>query len=316
LIMETRNGLVYTLFAQEVGPMVKSRYPLVGKVQYNQILGRIWKGMPETERAKYQKKADNMNLAQDITHQIVEKPDIPEQQQVITQDIPKQKVTEPQGPTLTTKIVPAINNPNIKSTGHAVNNSNQRAFTAFSAAVRPNLERQNPRMKNEQITEMLEQNWNQLGEEERYKYSRVSKRGFGDYFGKFKEVEMYKNNKNQEKEVNQEREVIDLESEAKDGTVIETVHTQNSEADDIRIIKDNGTHSSPLKEVHKENLEVLYPGISISQPQSGSTAECGGCQGLEREVSGLKRDLGEKTEVIAKLVKRIRYLEDVTGYKY
>ena len=156
--METRNGLVYTLFAQEVGPMVKSRYPLVGKVQYNQILGRIWKGMPETERAKYQKKADNMNLAQDITEQMVNRPNIPEQL-VIKQDIPKQKVTEPQGPTLTTKIVAAINNPNIKSTGHAVNNSNQRAFTAFSAAVRPSLERQNPRMRNEQINQMLELNW-------------------------------------------------------------------------------------------------------------------------------------------------------------
>ena len=58
--MQSNSSMVYVLFAQEVGPMVKNRYPEVGKVQYNQILGRIWKGMPERDRGKYQKKADNL----------------------------------------------------------------------------------------------------------------------------------------------------------------------------------------------------------------------------------------------------------------
>merc|ERR1712129_149536 len=249
---------------------------------------------------------------------------------VITPDISKQIVTkpEPQGPTLTTNLVPAINNPNIKSTNHAVNNSNQRAFTAFSAAVRPSLERQNPRMRNEQINQLLEQNWNQLGEDERYKYSKVAKPRLGDYFGRFRAVELYKNNKKPEK---QEKEVIYLDDEGSNTPATKTLHPKKSEVDeDIRIIKENTTHpkSSNKEEITlenddigmeedvKENLEVLYPSISITPPEPGAGGECGGCEGLDKEVSGLKRELTDKSEVIARLVKRIRYLEDVTEYKY
>ena len=49
---------VYLLFAREVGPMVKAKYPNIQKIQFNQILGRIWTEMPEQERNKYEAKAD------------------------------------------------------------------------------------------------------------------------------------------------------------------------------------------------------------------------------------------------------------------
>ena len=54
--MVTRSELVYKVFAQEVGPMVKARYPLVEKVQYNQILARIWRGLTDADREKYREK--------------------------------------------------------------------------------------------------------------------------------------------------------------------------------------------------------------------------------------------------------------------
>ena len=45
---------VYTLFAREVGPMVKSRYPNIQSTQFNQILDRIWTQMPEQEKERYE----------------------------------------------------------------------------------------------------------------------------------------------------------------------------------------------------------------------------------------------------------------------
>ena len=38
--------------------MVKAKYPNIQKIQFNQILGRIWTEMPEQERNKYEAKAD------------------------------------------------------------------------------------------------------------------------------------------------------------------------------------------------------------------------------------------------------------------
>eukprot|EP00092_Neocalanus_flemingeri_P022285 GFUD01024165.1.p1 GENE.GFUD01024165.1~~GFUD01024165.1.p1 ORF type:complete len:919 (-),score=261.07 GFUD01024165.1:38-2794(-) len=53
-----KNQHVYLLFAKEVGPLVKAKYPTIQKVQFNQILGRIWNEMPTSERDKYHQKAE------------------------------------------------------------------------------------------------------------------------------------------------------------------------------------------------------------------------------------------------------------------
>merc|ERR1711911_318095 len=50
--------LVYMLFAREVGPLVKTKYPSIEKMQFNQILGRIWSELPPVEKNKYILKAD------------------------------------------------------------------------------------------------------------------------------------------------------------------------------------------------------------------------------------------------------------------
>ena len=50
--------LVYMLFAREVGPLVKNKYPNIEKMQFNQILGRIWSELPQVEKNKYILKAD------------------------------------------------------------------------------------------------------------------------------------------------------------------------------------------------------------------------------------------------------------------
>ena len=49
---------VYSLFAREVGPMVKSRYPNIQKTQFNQIMDRIWTKMPEQWKEGYAARAD------------------------------------------------------------------------------------------------------------------------------------------------------------------------------------------------------------------------------------------------------------------
>jgi len=49
---------VYLLFAREVGPLVKAKYPTVQKIQFNQILGRIWSEMPKVERDRYHERAE------------------------------------------------------------------------------------------------------------------------------------------------------------------------------------------------------------------------------------------------------------------
>ena len=51
---------VYLLFAKEVGPLVKSKYPTIQKVQFNLILGRIWSEMPDSEKALYKQKAERV----------------------------------------------------------------------------------------------------------------------------------------------------------------------------------------------------------------------------------------------------------------
>ena len=50
----------FRLFAREVGPMVKAKYPNIQKIQFNNILARIWTEMPEQERDKYAAKADKL----------------------------------------------------------------------------------------------------------------------------------------------------------------------------------------------------------------------------------------------------------------
>ena len=54
---------VYLIFAREVGPLIKAKYPNVQKVQFNQILGRIWSELPATERNKYYIKAGQQKTA-------------------------------------------------------------------------------------------------------------------------------------------------------------------------------------------------------------------------------------------------------------
>ena len=53
-----RNQHVYMLFAREVGPLVKNKYPAIQKMQFNQILGRIWSELPQGEKNKYYLKAE------------------------------------------------------------------------------------------------------------------------------------------------------------------------------------------------------------------------------------------------------------------
>merc|ERR1712025_1445671 len=53
-----KNQHVYMLFAREVGPLVKNKYPTIQKMQFNQILGRIWNELPPVEKNKYYVKAD------------------------------------------------------------------------------------------------------------------------------------------------------------------------------------------------------------------------------------------------------------------
>ena len=62
--------------------MVKARYPLVEKVQYNQILARIWRGLTDADREKYQKKAGKTvaNTPNNTNDHNVIKQDLSEQQ--------------------------------------------------------------------------------------------------------------------------------------------------------------------------------------------------------------------------------------------
>ena len=53
----SKNSQVYLLFAREVGPLIKAKYPSVEKIQFNQILGRIWNELPVVEKNKYYLKA-------------------------------------------------------------------------------------------------------------------------------------------------------------------------------------------------------------------------------------------------------------------
>ena len=46
------------MFAREVGPLVKNKYPSIEKMQFNQILGRIWSELPPGEKNKYVLTAD------------------------------------------------------------------------------------------------------------------------------------------------------------------------------------------------------------------------------------------------------------------
>ena len=53
-----KNANVYLIFAREVGPLIKTKYPNVQKLQFNQILGRIWNELPAAEKKKYYLKAE------------------------------------------------------------------------------------------------------------------------------------------------------------------------------------------------------------------------------------------------------------------
>ena len=55
----SKNSQVYLLFAREVGPLIKAKYPSVEKLQFNQILGRIWNELPAVEKNKYYMKAEH-----------------------------------------------------------------------------------------------------------------------------------------------------------------------------------------------------------------------------------------------------------------
>ena len=54
----TKTQTVFTVFAREVGPLVKNKYPSIQKNQFNQILGRIWNELPPVEKNRYYVKAD------------------------------------------------------------------------------------------------------------------------------------------------------------------------------------------------------------------------------------------------------------------
>ena len=73
--------LVYMMFAREVGPLLMQKYPNIEKMQFNQILGRIWGELPQVEKNKYIIKADlqrnrDMGAPVPISPAVPARPDI------------------------------------------------------------------------------------------------------------------------------------------------------------------------------------------------------------------------------------------------
>ena len=64
----SKNSQVYLLFAREVGPLIKAKYPSVEKLQFNQILGRIWNELPAVEKNKYYLKAGDHQKPLEVNH--------------------------------------------------------------------------------------------------------------------------------------------------------------------------------------------------------------------------------------------------------
>ena len=63
---------VYFLFAREVGPLVKVKYPKIEKVVFNKLLGKIWNVMPHFEKEIYYQKAKIEKLCvlqTEVSHQ-------------------------------------------------------------------------------------------------------------------------------------------------------------------------------------------------------------------------------------------------------
>ena len=57
-----KNQLIFKLFGQEVGPLVMKKYPILQRHQFIQILSKIWKELPATEKNKYVFKADFLQM--------------------------------------------------------------------------------------------------------------------------------------------------------------------------------------------------------------------------------------------------------------
>ena len=185
--------------------------------------------------------------------------------------------------------------------------------------MRPALEKQNPKMGIEQVNLVIRENWDMMGEEERSKYRRIAKPRLGDYFGDFRKVDPYKSHP---------KAVVELEAE---GTNVKKTQvpqeSKNIEVEEeaIRIIEMTNEHiganvcdkNESYNETPNDNLdlEVLFPENKES-PASTVAEDCTACEGLEMKVSELKKEVTDKTEIIARLIKRVRYLEDITEYRY
>ena len=155
-----KNQHVYMLFAREVGPLVKNKYPTIQKMQFNQILGRIWNELPPVEKNKYYVKADVQRKIQMNNHQ-GQAPVLPRPSQPIAASPgPDSKITAPSGRTITTR--PYERQKELSP------------YEIYSKGTKTILMKQYPYLNSRELELLVIRMWSQLSPEEKDRYNRLS----------------------------------------------------------------------------------------------------------------------------------------------
>ena len=155
-----KNQHVYMLFAREVGPLVKNKYPTIQKMQFNQILGRIWNELPPVEKNKYYVKADVQRKIQMNNPQgqapILQRPSQP----IAASPGPDSKITAPSGRTITTR--PYERQKELSP------------YEIYSKGTKTILMKQYPYLNSRELEHLVIRMWSQLSPEEKDRYNRLS----------------------------------------------------------------------------------------------------------------------------------------------
>merc|ERR1719480_85688 len=141
--------LVYMLFAREVGPLVKTKYPNIEKMQFNQILGRIWGELPPGEKNKYIIKADYQMKVQMGVRAPAPAPLPPAVPGLL-----------PQSPS-----PPMLGRPPLGQVPV------MRPFDRYAAQTKMTLVKQYPYLGSREIEQLVMRMWSQLSEAEKARYN-------------------------------------------------------------------------------------------------------------------------------------------------
>ena len=149
--------LVYTLFAREVGPLVKNKYPSIEKMQFNQILGRIWSELPPGEKNKYVLKADFQRKQQLETAGPRPALQPLPGASLLRQSGGQVMAPRPPAPSMTSPAIPAM-----------------RPFERYAAATKMVLVKQYPYLSPREIEQLVLRMWSQLSEVDKARYNDMS----------------------------------------------------------------------------------------------------------------------------------------------